>query len=49
MYLIYRLDLEVRTTTTTTRTTTTVKADQPMHSETKVKKVNTPNKVNMEL
>ena len=49
MYLIYRLDLEVRTTTTTTRTTTTVKADQPMHSEIKVNKVNTPNKVNTEL
>jgi len=33
----------------TTTATPTTKAGQPMHSETKVKKVNTPNKVNMEL
>jgi outer membrane biosynthesis protein TonB len=43
---------EAITTTPTTKTTkttpTTTKVDQPTHLETKVKKVNTPNQVNME-
>lgn len=50
--LTSRLASEEITTAPTTRTTkttpTTTKVDQPTHLETKAKKVNTPNQVNME-